>query len=348
MPTALTNRFIKLLSAFTDMILWGGILLLIGGVIYYFTIIQYANKQQVITIPFQDANEISRGAAVRMMGTEVGYVDNIKLTQQHVNIIIKTFPDSLTIPSGSTFTVLFTGLGGSKSIEIVPPAVTRPSKDNKPVYIPEQPIRLKQALQYQIDIAKALQEGAENFTNFFGNRKPAEMLQYNILKSRDATQIAKNYLTHSRDVLQEKQKDVGNYIGNFSATVDGFAVATEKAKEVMDPKYMGPSTYATVRYFTLLFTESQASMRSFEAARGVRRVNRKIINADRQLTGIAEIQVTAGKKRLIGFEQKMAAFNRGVRLLDEMIRPHLLQEIKAADAKIRAWDATLKKMNRKL
>jgi hypothetical protein len=340
------KRLLNFSSIMTDFLLWGLILAVIAGGVFWFTSKNSPVKQQTIKLAFEDANELSRGASVRMMGTEVGYVSDVQLRENHVDVIIKTNAGSLQIPSGSTFTILFTGLVGSKSIEVIPPAVTRPFIQGKPQYLVQNPIRLRQALQYQIDIAKALEDGAQNFTNFFGNKKPAEMLQYNILRSRDATLIAKNYMNRTRDTLDEKNRDAGKYLGGFVDTLDDFVGVTEEGKTVMDPKYLKPAVYSTLRYFTLLFTESQAGMVSFETSQNIQKFNHKIVGVGQGFQQSPIHQVSRPFSQLmLGLSQ----FERGLGLLNHSMT-NVQQWLNHADVlhRVKHWDASMKKAHQGL
>lgn len=338
----------KLPAIISDLFLWFFLLLLVACGIYFLPDLQGNQHSQTIHLAFQDANEISRGAAVRMMGTEIGYVKDIHLKKDYVDIVIKTNPGSLTIPSGSTFTILFTGLVGSKSIEVVPPPATRPVVRGKPQYIVENPIRLRQALQYQIDIAQALQVGAENFADFFGHHKPVEDLQYNILVSRDATAMAKDYLANLNTLLVQKNKDAGQYMTGIYDTISDFAEASGEAVQVLNPKYLGPALSSSTRYFTLLFSESHAAMRTFEAAHGLRRLNGRISVVTERIERLPPIRDPKAMMRgAVTLEGRMERFHH---LMDSAVRffnGNPMRWLLSADEKVKRWNRDLKNMNRR-
>lgn len=102
------------------------ILLIAGGLgaygIYYHTVI----KPNLYTIVFQDIDSIIKGSPVRFMGIIVGHVRNLDKTDGHILCQIVITKPHTTIPDGSVAKVEYNGLGGSKSIEIMPPKTEDP------------------------------------------------------------------------------------------------------------------------------------------------------------------------------------------------------------------------------
>lgn len=171
----------------SDIILW--IFLVLGALVavYWFAIRMPEQDGQTILLKFRDANQITRGSAVTMLGTDVGYVKSIHIHQDHVDVFVQTFSKSLSIPSGATFTVVFNGLAGSKSIDIEVPRVPLPEMEGHPIYTVAEPIRLKTILDYIVDMTQGLTEGAEIIADFFGKKKPVEELQFNIHQAHQWT-----------------------------------------------------------------------------------------------------------------------------------------------------------------
>ena len=55
------------------------------------------------------------------MGINVGYVRSLKSKDKHINVQILVTKENMKIPNGTVARVEFYGLGGSKSIELMPP-----------------------------------------------------------------------------------------------------------------------------------------------------------------------------------------------------------------------------------
>jgi hypothetical protein len=169
-----------------------------------------------------------------MMGIDVGYVKDVRIRQDHVEITVQTYPRVLTIPSGSTFTVLFTGLAGAKSIEIELPEVSQPPVQGQPVYRVEEPIRMKHLLAANIEITQALQQGAENITDFFGKRKPVEELQFNIHQAHQYSVSNLVFINDFNRQIRQLENDVAisilGGIDTLGAFSEGFRIATAKTE----------------------------------------------------------------------------------------------------------------------
>ena len=78
-------------------------------------------EPNVYTIQFKDIDGITKGSPVRLMGYNIGYVRNLKSKDKHINVQILVTKHDLKIPEGAMARVEFYGLGGSKSIELMPP-----------------------------------------------------------------------------------------------------------------------------------------------------------------------------------------------------------------------------------
>jgi len=174
----------------SDILLWVVLALAVAYGIYFFGIALPAKRGQVITLHFHNANEIAKGSPVRLMGTDIGFVSDLKIEHDYVAVTVQTYPGTLPIPSGATFNILFTGLAGAKSVEIEVPETPQPTINGQPVYLVEEPVRMRDALNASIDVTQSLQKGAENITDFFGKKKPVEELQFNIRQAHQISVIA--------------------------------------------------------------------------------------------------------------------------------------------------------------
>lgn len=93
----------------------------------------------------QDVDGLIVGSPVRIMGIEVGYVTKIKPTKDEVYVkFILTNPD-VFIPQGTVATVEFTGMAGSKSLELYLPDKNSYIDNSTPLIISSSPKRLHDA-----------------------------------------------------------------------------------------------------------------------------------------------------------------------------------------------------------
>ncbi len=270
---------------FSDLILW---LVLVGvfwgGSHFLFTL---PNRQrQVITLQFHDANEIIRGTNVRLMGVDVGYVDDVAIEDEHVNVKIQMTRDAIQIPEGTTATIKFTGLVGSKSLELMPPDKVKdlgPSMKAPNTYvIVEEPIRLRDTIQYNIDIAKALQHGAENFSDFFGRRKPIEELQYNALRSQKKTEVIVGFLDRSLANLVDFHGRFQVSRSDYRRVFYHLEAGSLKTVEILDRKIFGASVQPVLNYFDDVFDEAQRRLTHFRHE-GSAELRERIVQAGNRL-----------------------------------------------------------------
>lgn len=231
-----TNRKLPLNRAIiSDIVLWIFLTLLLAFGIYLFVVAIPAKKGETITLSFHDANEISKGSAVRMMGTDIGFVDDVRIKQDHVEIKIQTYPGTLKIPSGARFTILFTGLAGAKSIEVDLPTTPQPPLNGHPIYLVEEPIRMKDTLNSSIDVTQALQKGAENITDFFGKKKPVEELQFNIREAHQMSAVAASHAQSANGAVQDLSQQIRDNSRQAIGTLDDLDQGTEKLVSITQP-----------------------------------------------------------------------------------------------------------------
>ena len=77
-------------------------------------------EPNVYNIEFSDIDGITKGSPVRFMGINIGYVKKLKPKDKHINVQIVVTKKDMKIPNGTVARVEFYGLGGSKSIELMP------------------------------------------------------------------------------------------------------------------------------------------------------------------------------------------------------------------------------------
>lgn len=107
-------------SILTEIFIWTVVLaILFTGIIFAYSKIFV--EPNVYTIEFKDIDGITKGSPVRFMGITVGHVRKLKSKNEHINVQIIITSKDMKIPNGTIARVEFWGLGGSKSIELMPP-----------------------------------------------------------------------------------------------------------------------------------------------------------------------------------------------------------------------------------
>lgn len=132
----------KKLARFIELSIWFLLLVFFLGIGYIAK--QNYNQHKTYQIFLQDVDGIIKGSPVRMMGIHIGYVRKVKIINDMVFVDFIINQDGIEIPKGSKVTVEFTGLGGSKSIEIYTPKDKVPKGSQ--TFEVQQPRRLGAAL----------------------------------------------------------------------------------------------------------------------------------------------------------------------------------------------------------
>ncbi|WP_373532907.1 MlaD family protein [Vampirovibrio sp.] len=228
----------------SDILLWITLAGLLAYGAYLMVIAIPNHRGQTIHLEFRNANEISRGAPVRLMGTAIGFVDDVRIQQDHVRITVQTDPGAVKIPSGSVFTILFTGLGGAKSIEVSLPAKPVPEVDGEPIYRVIEPISMRDTLNASLDSVEALQKGSENISDFFGKRKPVEELQFNIKQALQMSNVANRNTVALNQGLGSMRKDINTYSQMGVETIQSFNYGAKILNQSTQPAKIRPRILA--------------------------------------------------------------------------------------------------------
>ncbi|MCQ2740024.1 MAG: MlaD family protein [bacterium] len=93
-----------------------------------------------------DVDGLVVGSPVRMMGIEVGHVVKIKPIKDEVYVKFILTNPNVHVPKGTKITVEFSGIAGSKSIELYPPDKNTYIDDSSSVFDVQPPKRLHDAL----------------------------------------------------------------------------------------------------------------------------------------------------------------------------------------------------------
>lgn len=132
----------KRLAQFIELSIWFLLLMFVFGI--GFILKHNYNEYKTYQIFLQDVDGIIKGSPVRMMGIHIGYVRKVKIINDMVFVDFIINQKGIDIPKGSMVTVEFTGLGGSKSIEIYTPKDKVP--EGSQTFIIQQPRRIGAAL----------------------------------------------------------------------------------------------------------------------------------------------------------------------------------------------------------
>lgn len=121
---------------------------LIAGIRYH----SYKEQKKLVTyqIFIPDVDGLIVGSPVKFMGVQIGYIDKVKIVSDVVYLKILITEKNIKLPKGSIATVEFSGMGGSKSLEIYPP--TKQSIAEGKIIAVQDPVRLNDALSLLSDM----------------------------------------------------------------------------------------------------------------------------------------------------------------------------------------------------
>jgi ABC-type transporter Mla subunit MlaD len=166
-----------------------------------------------ITLTMPDANALTRGSAVNLAGVNVGRVDKVRIVDaEQVAVTLKLKPDAPPLPKQSRATVVFTGLGGVKTVEIEVPTQQERLHNDKlgasagPLQV-QSPVRLQEVLNYQTETSLTLQHGAEALEPLVDYElQPA--IKQQLVQGRNATHQAVQTATQLNQELDDRNQQL--------------------------------------------------------------------------------------------------------------------------------------------
>ena len=145
---------------------------------------------------FNDVDGLIKGSPVKIQGYQVGYVSNIAIVNEDVFITFIITDKKLEMPENLSATIAFTGMGGSKSLELFVPPEGSKAKN----YITTiEPRRLQDFYFYQNQIARNIVTMTTNFLEMY-DAKNTELLK-NFIK----TPTMLNDIHDTLDVIQQSE-----------------------------------------------------------------------------------------------------------------------------------------------
>lgn len=210
-----------------ELFVWVLVLFLVSGGIM---LAKYNYKRIFNTyqIFLPDVDGLINGSPVKMMGINIGYVNQINIVGDDVYVKFIITESDVKIPPGSKVTVEFSGLGGSKSLEIYPPNadVQTPGK----LLIVQSPKRIHDSLGLLNDMYDKIIDITYEVSNF--------MDQIGVIKSENeskklgTSKSAGEFLDFSNTWLEKAQKQCDK----FGCKINGKAKNSEKGRKTEEGK----------------------------------------------------------------------------------------------------------------
>ena len=168
------------------------------------------NDENDYQVFLPDVDGLIVGSPVRMMGVEVGHVVKIKPVKDEVYVkFVLTNPD-VYIPQGAKITVEFSGMAGSKSLELYLPNENTYIDKNTPIITVESPKRLHDALHLLDDMYKKIGSIINSFSSFGGKLNEHDLNINNGIKDAGDFSEFLNYSNKFLEESNEKAKAIRN------------------------------------------------------------------------------------------------------------------------------------------
>ncbi|MFA6988560.1 MAG: MlaD family protein [Candidatus Gastranaerophilaceae bacterium] len=165
---------------------------------YSFLKTKLGNEKEYHII-FHDIDGLIVGSPVRLMGVDIGHVQKIQNIYDDIHLTFVITDKNVKIPKAVIATVQFTGIAGSKSLEILP---LRNCKQCGYIVLTQEPIRINKAFSLQNAITESLVGYSKSITELIGN-KTAKDVRVIIKKSINETTKMNKNLDKINNVLQK-------------------------------------------------------------------------------------------------------------------------------------------------
>ena len=195
-----------------ELLIWLVIILIIVAV-STITYVSNSQKDNDYNIFMNDVDGLIVGSPVRMMGIEVGHVTKIKPTNGEVYIKFLITDKNLTLPQGTIATVEFSGMAGSKSLELYLPDSNTYIDNNVPMITVNPPKRLHDAaglLNEMFDKINSILYSSSSFGN--------QIQKMDLPKVNSNGQNMNDFLKFADDMVNEsnaKAEKLGNDINKL-------------------------------------------------------------------------------------------------------------------------------------
>jgi len=148
-----------------ELFIWLLILFVVSGGIMF---AKYTYKKNFNTyqIFLPDVDGLIDGSPVRLMGIQIGYVNQVDIVGEDVYVKFIVTEKDVKIPHGAIATVEFSGLGGSKALELYPPKSTDIASNK--YLIPQSPKRIHDSLGLLNQMIGKLMDITYDVSHFMG------------------------------------------------------------------------------------------------------------------------------------------------------------------------------------
>lgn len=214
-----------------ELFVWLLVLLLISSGIM-FAKYNYKKNFDTYQIFLPDVDGLIVGSPVKFMGIQIGYVNQLNITGEDIYVNFIITDTNVKIPYGATATVEFSGLGGSKSLELYPP--TKNTKNSSMFIVPQPPKRIHDSLGLLNDMFETAVGIAYDVTHF--------MEKMSILKKEQEAEnrkkaIEKGLKYQKQASIEEVLEKSNDWLDKTQKQCDKFHESVQKKKVKKNGNY---------------------------------------------------------------------------------------------------------------
>lgn len=222
---------------------------------------------KVYHLVFKDIDSIQTGSPVRIMGVDIGYVTKTHTIYDEIYVDFVVSNPNVTIPPGTVASIQFSGLAGSRSIELTPPSPSTEFAMRKKGIIIEEPIRISAAMEVSRSFIKATMMSAKGLSTFIGDRSYNEVKAQTQKFRIDTARLDKDVATISNNVTNggtsllnhmENANVIMEHAYNYAQEVNDsvnfqkiLSIARYSKKSIMHYKRLIDRNRKTIRHYSL-------------------------------------------------------------------------------------------------
>lgn len=202
-----------------EFLIWLVVILFFVSLYSLGLIFKEKNDENDYQIFLQDVDGLIVGSPVRMMGIEVGHVTKIKPTNDEVYVKFVLTNPEVYIPQGTSVTVEFSGMAGSKSLELYLPEKNDFIDKSTPILAVESPKRLHDAMGLLNDMFKKLDSIIFTTSDFGSKLKEEDLIPTNFVKKDSNMLDFLEYADKFLDDSNNKATDIRNSLKGLKDNV---------------------------------------------------------------------------------------------------------------------------------
>lgn len=181
-------------------------------------------------VTFHDIDGIVIGSPVRIMGVDAGNVTKITNKFDEIEVRFIIYDNQIPIPAGTLATIEFSGLAGSRSIELYPPHT---QFDGIELFKLEEPIRVGDAIDIMGKLGDAMMKSVAGIFEFAKSRPKSQFssetqallnstktIKTSIVSTTDKIENSNNILHNNFSNMINAGEKINNFAINFNEKTD--------------------------------------------------------------------------------------------------------------------------------